>query len=101
MISMLWGAKDVAHNDIKPDNMMVSDDGTVSFIDFGSVTFGDGVSSSLGICHPAADYFTTRDWTLFSDGAVCQHFVNSCQHRPGSRLAMAIPLVLQLVALVG
>lgn len=45
VIAMLWGAKDVAHNDIKAANMMVSDEGTLSFIDFSGVTFGE-VSST-------------------------------------------------------
>ena len=38
---MLWGVNNVAHNDIKSTNVMVSEDGILSLIDFGGVTIGE------------------------------------------------------------
>lgn len=40
-IAMLWGVNNVAHNDIKSTNVMVSEDGILSLIDFGGVTIGE------------------------------------------------------------
>eukprot|EP00752_Nemacystus_decipiens_P014945 g13304.t1 len=46
-LAMLWGSKNVAHNDIKPHNMMVSDDGILSFVDFGGVMIGEADGRTL------------------------------------------------------
>lgn len=44
---MLWGEKNVAHNDVNVRNIMVSEVGRVSLIDFGGVTFGEVSNGKL------------------------------------------------------
>lgn len=39
VIAMVWGEAGVAHNDIKPANMMWGENNVMTLIDFGGVTF--------------------------------------------------------------
>lgn len=94
VIAMLWGDKNVAHNDIKPANMMVSQDGVVSLVDFGAVTFGEESIVSLGRTSYVRATALKAIWYLCTscseDEAVCQRWsIAASIGVPSSRQTLA------------